>query len=78
MDTFTITVEHKGKEYQINGELLQLGYTYKIHLDVEGIPVVLEPDEERNYRAVVAEEYLNKISPALLKLIVEELGQHLK
>ncbi len=77
METFSLTVNHNNKEYTIEGSLLQLGYTHKIYLDVEGIEVVLEPDEERKYRAVVAPELAGTIDQHLVAAVVAEIQQHL-
>jgi hypothetical protein len=52
-DTFDIPVTYKGKELLFKSQLLILGYTHKISVDVNGTEVLYEPDEERNYRAVI-------------------------
>ena len=41
------------KENFCNLITLILGYTLKISVDVNGTEVLFEPDEERNYRAVM-------------------------
>ncbi len=77
METFSLTINHNSKDYTIEGSLLQLGYTHKIYLDVEGMEVVLEPDEERNYRAVVAPELSGTIDQHLVAAVVAEIQHHL-
>jgi hypothetical protein len=52
-DTFDIPVTYKGKELLFKSHLLILGYIHKISVDVNGTEVLFEPDEERNYRAVM-------------------------
>lgn len=52
-DVFDIPVSWKGQELHFPARLLVYGYTHKISVAVNGIEVLLEPDEERNYRAVV-------------------------
>jgi hypothetical protein len=74
MSDFEITVE--GKEYK--GELIAYGYSYKIVFLINDIPVSFEPDEERNFRAIVPVELSDNIKPELLKSIVEELEFNLK
>lgn len=52
-DTFDLPVSFKGETYFFSSRLLQLGYTHKFVVDVNGQPVYFEPDEERNYRAII-------------------------
>jgi hypothetical protein len=77
METFSLDILHNGKQHTIHGSLLQLGYTHKIYLDVEGVEVVLEPDEERNYRAVVTPELADKVNKELIAFVIEEIQKHL-
>jgi hypothetical protein len=74
MSDFEITIE--GKEYK--GELITFGYSYKIVFIINDVQVAFEPDEERNFRAIVPIEETDKIKPELLKSIVEELEFNLK
>lgn len=72
-DEFEIPIDYKGQEYVFKARLLNFGYTYKIQVDVNGIDVLFEPDEERAYRAVVAPEFMegkHKIDGDLLQAIV--------
>ena len=77
---FTLTVLYKGEERQFDSELRVMGYTHKIAVNVNGTELLFEPDEERNYRAVVSEADINKkqIDIELIKLLVEELEANLK
>lgn len=59
-DPFELPVSYKGEELLFPAELKQIGYTHAIVVDVYGQEVLFEPDEERNYRAVVKAEKLNK------------------
>ena len=79
-DSFTISVNYKDKEFSFPAELRVFGYTHKIAVTVKDTLVLFEPDEERNYRAVLAEEDLKKndIEKALLQAIVAELESALK
>lgn len=48
------------------------GYTHKIQVDVNGRIIMFEPDEERNYRAMVDAAQLKKaakVDVALLQAI---------
>jgi hypothetical protein len=71
-DTFDIPVTYKGKELLFKSQLLILGYTYKISVEVNGTEVLYEPDEEKNYRAVIdleKMEGMKTIDKELLKAI---------
>lgn len=59
-----------GREaYNFRVCLLTAGYIHKFSVFVNGIDVVYEPDEERNYRAVVAEADNCKITAQHIELI---------
>ena len=79
-DSFTLNVTYKNQDLSFPAELRVFGYTHKIAVTVNDTLVLFEPDEERNYRAVVAEEELKKkhIEEGLLKAIVDELEEALK
>ena len=75
-DDFEIPVTYKGKEYSFAASLISTGYSYKIHVDVFGKTISYEPDEERNFRAVVAQVDLDqqdKLNVSLMKEIGETL-----
>jgi hypothetical protein len=52
-ESFTLVVNYKSKEYQLKSELRVFGYTHKIAIDLKGVEILFEPDEEHNYRAVI-------------------------
>jgi hypothetical protein len=55
---------------------LPTGYTHKIKVTVENIPIFFEPDEERNYRAMVDHTDRDKaghLDKELLQAISETL-----
>ena len=78
-DTFQIPVTYQGKELEFDAQLLQLGYTRKIQVDVYGIIIFLEKDDEANYRAILANvKDESKIDKELVKEIVQSLELILK
>ena len=79
-ESFTLTVHYKGEERSFDAELRMLGYTHKIAVNINGAELLFEPDEERNYRAVLSEKDINKkdIDPELCQLIAAELEANLK
>jgi hypothetical protein len=76
-ESFQIPVTHHGKELLINARLIQIGYARKIQVDVNGIIVDLEKDDEGNFRAVLAEvKDENKVDKQLIKQVVESLEKY--
>ncbi len=54
-EPFQFDIVYHDKQLIYNAELRVYGYTYKIAVQVNGTEILFEPDEERNFRAVVAE-----------------------
>ncbi len=73
-EPFELPVTYKDKEL-LPTRLLLYGYTHKFKVQVNGLEVLFEPDEERNYRAVVDPEKMerSKIDRELLKAIAEAI-----
>jgi hypothetical protein len=77
-ESFDLPVWYKGEEIFFPAELLPTGFTHKIKLTIQGTEILFEPDEERNYRAVVGEadrDKANKLDRELLAVIVETLHE---
>ena len=80
-DTFEIPVSYKGEELLFEARLLNHGYTYKIEIEINGIEVFLEPDEEKNFRIIVDPAHLEgkeKIDKELLEAIVSTIQSVMK
>ena len=76
-----VPVTYKNQELIFNAKFIQFGYSYKFEVDVNGIIVFFEPDEERNFRAIVdptIDHGNHKIDKELIKLIAEALATMLK
>lgn len=52
-DTFEIPITYKGEDLSFTAKLIALGYVHKIQVDVYGVHVIFEADEEGSYRAIV-------------------------
>ncbi|WP_207534740.1 hypothetical protein [Desertivirga arenae] len=57
---FKIPVIYKGQEREFEASLITTGYIHKFHVSIEGVGLYFEPDEERNYRAVLDEKAMEK------------------
>jgi hypothetical protein len=55
-DAFEIPVSFNGKEYNFTAEFISYGYAYKLEIDIDGSKIQFEPDEERNWRALISQE----------------------
>ena len=80
-DPFIIDVDYQGEELEFEGQLHISGYLHKIEIIVNDISVFFEPDEERNYRALVSMEQISNhkvLSVGLLQAIAHRLDSLLK
>ena len=71
-DEFELPVVFDNNQYHFKTRLLQFPLTHKFQVDVDGIEVLFEPDEERNYRAWIDpsnKQALTKVNSHLLKEI---------
>lgn len=74
MEPFDLPVLYNGTELLFPAHLQQTGFSHRILVEINGTEVSFEPDEERNYRAVVDPEKLNKTPDAgLLKAVAESI-----
>ncbi len=73
-EIFDLPVMYKNKEHLFPAELQQSGYSHRFRVEVYGRDVFFEPDEERNYRAVIDPENVSKeLSVELLQAIAETI-----
>jgi hypothetical protein len=79
-ESFTLSVTYHNKTREFTAELRVTGYTHRIVIMVDKNEVVFEPDEERNYRAVIYEGEVKQNPPdaGLIKAIVEGLEEAFK
>ena len=72
----SIDVEYRGSVFSFNVKLATTGYAHNFHVLINNIEVVYEPDEERNYRAVVNADIaptLKGNDRDLIQLVCEKL-----
>ena len=80
-DDLEVPVTFKNQELIFYAKFIQFGYSYKFEVDVNGIIVFFEPDEERNFRSIIApmNDHANhNIDKELIQLIAETLAEMLK
>lgn len=80
-EEFQLPVTFNNKEIAFPARLLNYGYSYKLEVDIEDTQVLFEPDEERNWRALISYEDIKankKISIDLLKAIASSIEDVVK
>lgn len=80
-ESFFIPITYQGKEMDIPAKLITTGFTYRIAVELSGQTIFFEPDEERNFRAVIPyQENVREIpvQKELLKVIAETLDELFK
>ena len=71
-NAFKIPVEFQGKELAFDAEYLHKGYINQIQVDVFGMIVLIEKDDEGNLRALLADiKDESSIDKDLVKEIVQ-------
>jgi hypothetical protein len=76
-----VPVTYKNQEMIFYAKFIQFGHSYKFEVDVNGILVLFEPDEERNFKVIMdpsIEHGNHKIDKELIQLIAETLVAMLK
>ena len=78
---FELPVIFNNAELLFPARLLNYGYGCKLEVDIDDTKLLFEPDEERNWRALIAYEELNadrKISADLLMAIASSIEELMK
>ncbi len=75
-DNIIVDILLNGTELNFDAKLVFSGYSYKIVVNVDEMEVSFEPDESRNYRAIVQDQFVNKLTnkdKLIIQLITERL-----
>jgi hypothetical protein len=80
IDEFELPVSFGNKELMFPARLLQYGYSYKIEVDLDGTKMLFEPDEERNWRAVMeyGAEIPREINRELVMAVIASIEEVVK
>lgn len=76
-NNFIIEIEIGREKLIFDAKLDTIGFVHRILINVSGINVIFEPDEERNYRAIITPNSTNKITDADKQIIIL-LGEKLE
>ena len=78
-ESFKIEIPYENEVHEFEARIIWIFYQHKIEVIVDNIPVLFEPDEERNYRAVVNVDIkYDRLKPGKLQTIAEYLESILK
>jgi hypothetical protein len=77
-EPFELPVNYRGQEIILPGKLVQMGYTYKLFVEVLGQTIILEPDEERNFRVVSEDPAMKALPMEMLQAILASLEENLR
>ena len=81
VEDFKIPVLYNNQRLNFPAQLVRYAYSYKIEVDVEGTKIYFEPDEERNWRALVGYEEIEvnrNLNKELLKAIATSIEEIVK
>jgi hypothetical protein len=73
---FELPVTWRKEEMLFKARLLKLGYGFKMEVEIDGRPVLFEPDEEGNWRAMTDPSTCEKEKgpdPSLLQAMSESI-----
>lgn len=77
-ERFLLEVTYKGEILKYDAELRNFGYINRVVVDIDGLLVQFELDDESNYRALVSPEQVqskdNKLEVGLLQAMAEKLA----
>lgn len=74
-NSFTLSFEHKGKQYDLASVFTRVGFIHQFHIQMNGGTLIIEFDEEHNYRVIDAEpSKATNIDPDLLKALVDKVS----
>lgn len=68
-DGFIIEVIVNKVVYGFEAQLVEVGYIHKVMVVINNIKVIYEPDEERNYRAIITDKDIPLIRQSDIELI---------
>lgn len=72
-ESILLPVSYLGITHEFPLELVTLGYTYQLHIQVEGRKLIFEKDEDRAYRVIDASGDANHIDKGLINAIISTL-----
>jgi len=71
---FTIPFEFNGKKYEPEAVFIRMGFIHQFHIQLNEYRLIIEFDEERNYRVINVEAAKDtNINPEMLKALIDKV-----
>lgn len=77
-DPFILKVTHKGKEWQLEAQLLQAGYTVRFKVIADEVDWIFERDEENRFRAILPNGVDERMTGAVNKAFLEDVARSIE
>lgn len=77
-EDFMLPVSFEGRELEFPSCIRQRGFAVMLEVEIEGTVVTFEPDEERNWRAILGFEDLlagKRIKRELLEIVAQKITE---
>ena len=77
-ESFSIEIVQKGQKLSFDARLVTVGYTHRFYVTINDLEVTYEPDEERNYRAMVNNKehgHINDLDKELIQTVGDKIQQ---
>ena len=72
-ETMMIPVEYLGASHELPLTIVPLGYTYQLHIEVEGKTLIFEKDDQGEYSVIDAANHNGAVSKGFVAAIVATL-----
>lgn len=73
-NVFNLSFDHNGRQYDLEALFQRVGYIHQFHVQLDGHTLIIESDEERDYRVIGTERQERNIDPGLMKALVEKIS----
>lgn len=72
-ETITLPVDYLGRLLELPLSIVPLGFTYQLHIQVEGKSLIFEKDDQGDYRVIDTATDKGSVDKGLLAAIVATL-----
>ncbi|GGB77011.1 hypothetical protein [Dyadobacter sediminis] len=72
-ETIMLPVEFMGEIHELPLTIVPQGYTYQLHVDIEGRTLILEKDDAGEYRVISMSGDSEKVNKSLVAAVVATL-----
>lgn len=74
-NVFNLSFDHNGRQYDLEAVFQRVGYIHQFHVQLDGQTLIVEFDEERNYRVIGSNGARDSgVDQNFLKALVEKIS----